>query len=256
MRSSFICVLVLLVFWAVPGCSSSESRHTATIVIAEGNSLLYKRVGKNEPIIRYGAGDRVVVELENDTCYVNGKPHWPQPQLPPEMDSLDVLKRSYGRVPAVLEYVKSHRGDETEVWNEAYRSWEKQRQSLHSKVARRYMSDLRNGQTPDAAEDSALVALRASPLVASARVDERLLGPSRIRRIQVRWAGIDDEVGLLFEPNLLPTPPPPRMTLDGFKDFVHLLRSLERKGPVMIELRGGNLNYISGEEAVRRRSKS
>lgn len=59
MKRSLLWALVLLVCWTVPGCSATESRHTAAIVIAEDNSLLYGKAGQSQPIVRYTTGGTV-----------------------------------------------------------------------------------------------------------------------------------------------------------------------------------------------------
>lgn len=46
------------------------------------------------------------------------------------------------------------------------------------------------------------------------------------------------------------------MTLDRFRDFVSVLKGLERKGPARIELRGGGVDYMWGRDAAKRRGKS
>ncbi|MCX5801568.1 MAG: hypothetical protein NTX17_09310 [Candidatus Eisenbacteria bacterium] len=249
MKHSFLWALVLLVLWSVPGCSSTESKHSATIVIAEGNSLVYKKAGPNEPTTFYGTGSRIVVELIGDTCYVNGQAYLPQPAVPPTVYPLETLKSKYGKVPFVLEYVRGHSGDETEVWNEACREWEEQPLLLAREVVRRYASDVRShSMTPEAAADTAVATLRASPFVVSAHEDERSRQGNLVcRMISVQWAGESDWELLLLDPHpILDWPRPKPMKLEEFKSFVHLLRSLEGKGPVTIELKGGNLNYISG----------
>jgi hypothetical protein len=219
------------------------------IVIAEGNSLVYKRAGQNEPTRFYGTGDTVLVELEGDTCYVNGQAYLPHPAVPPKVYSVEELKGKYGKVPFVLEYVRSHPGDETEVWNRAYREWEDQPRLLVREVVRRYASDVRShSMTPEAAADTALATLRASPLVVSAYETEESRKANLVSRdIRVRWAGQSDSGGLMLDPQpILDWPRPKPMKLEEFKSFVHLLRSLEGKGPVTIELKGGNFFIMNG----------
>jgi hypothetical protein len=51
-------------------------------------------------------------------------------------------------------------------------------------------------------------------------------------------------------------PQPYPMTLNDFRAFVDMFRSLEHKGPITIELRGGSVLYITGPDALKRRGKS
>ena len=176
MRHSSVWILLLLMFWAVPGYSSPKpkdttTKQTATIVIAEGNSLLWQPEGRESVV--YGAGDSVLVEWDNGTCYVNGQIFQSPRSVPPTIYSVKQLKLLYGGVPSVQEYVRSHAGDETEAWNKAYRKWEKRMGLLTREAARQYMSKLKSGKAADAAAEAAVSTLRASSLVASARVDER-----------------------------------------------------------------------------------
>jgi len=157
MKYPFLCVLVLLVFWAVPGYCSPEpkdttTKHTAMIVIAEDNSLLWQPEGR-EPVV-YGAGDSVLVEWDNGTCCVNGQIFQSPLPAPPTIYSVKQLKLFYGGVPSVQEYVRSHGGDETEAWNKAYRQWEKRMGLLTRAAARQYMSKLKSGKAADAACES------------------------------------------------------------------------------------------------------
>jgi hypothetical protein len=255
MRHSLVWSLVLLVFWAVPGCSSTEPKHTATIVITEGNAFLFKTVEGDS--ITYLAGDSVRVEWENDTCYVNGHLHQPRPPQPPKVFPVETIRQFYGTVPSVLEYVRTHSGNETDLWNRAYRQWEAQMGVLVGKVLEQYASDLKRGKTPDAAADSAEITLRKSPLVGLAHVDENTRwSGSRIREVRVQWAGESDTTVIELRSKVTkPRLNQPPMTLEEFKGLVLTLRLLESKGPVTVELTGGKLNVISGPDALEWRWK-
>jgi hypothetical protein len=251
MRHLTLWTLILLVLWAVPSCSRTEDEHTATIVIGEGGSFLFQS-GQFQPVA-YESGDTVLVELEGDTCYISGQPYWPPPYVPPEVWPVEMLREFYGNVPSVLEYVHTHTGDETELWNQASRQWQEKKQLLMREILRRYQSDLQNGKAADEAVESALVTVGASSLVASARLDSTLDSPgSPQRTIFVQWAGQTDEVLFWLDPHapLYPTRPRP-MTLERFKDFVSMLRLLEHSSPAAIELLGGSLKVSSGAKAQR-----
>jgi hypothetical protein len=226
-------------------------------VIAEGNSLLFQSTEEAEPV-RYGTGDLLIVEWDNDTCYVNGRIYSPLPPEAPKPHSVEALEGLYGRVPSVAEYVRSHSGDKVQLWNEAYRQWQDQCRLLVREAARQYTSAVESGKLPDAVADSVLVMLRTSPIVASARVDARSRGaaaPTRI--IQVRFAGLDDEGIIMLSPHpILDVPAPRPMTVDEFKSLVQILRKLERKRPTTIELKAGSINLFSGPEALKRSGKS
>lgn len=252
-KSSFFWAVVLLVFWAVPGCGSTETKHTATIVIAEGNAFLFTTV--EEDSITYLAGDSVRVEWENDTCYVNGHLHQPRPVPPQKIYPVEMIKQECGKVPLVLEYVRAHRGSEVDVWNRAYRQWEEQMGVVTSRVVEQYASDLKKGETPDAAVDSAVLILRASPLVDFVGVDEdtRWSGSPQ-REARVRWAGLTRTSVIPLRPQVTTRRQnQPPMTVKEFEDLVLVLRLLESKGPVTVVLTGGTMNVITGSDAPKLR---
>jgi len=190
----------------------------------------------------------VYAEWEDGTGYVNGQIYWPPPPVPPTTYPLERLKSRYGEVPAVIEYVRTHEGDETEVWNEAYREWEKQTRALTRELARRYMADLESGKTADEAIGVALDSLLASPLVATARVEvSPEMEPTPCRNIAMRWAGLSQTDWLMYTPHMtLDVSAPKPMTHDDFEAFVRILRRLEGEGPVTLEIKGGNMFYMSG----------
>jgi len=192
----------------------------------------------------------VYAEWEDGTGYVNGQIYWPPPPVPPTTYPLERLKSRYGEVPAVAEYVRAHSGDETEVWNEAVREWEKQTRTLTREAGRQYMADLESGKTADEAAEVALNALCVSPLVDTAEIFDES-GPTPqdypVRMIKVQWAGLSDKV--LVELNPEPPrnwPSPKPMAHDDFEAFVRILRRLEGEGPVTLEIKGGNMFYMSG----------
>ena len=258
MNRSLLPTLVLLVFCAVHGCGRADDEHTATIVIAEGNSLLYKRAGQDQPVIYYGPGDSVLVEWKNDTCYVNAQPHMPHPAAPPKTLTVEHLRSFYGKVPVVIEYVRNHAGDSTEVWNQAYRKWEEQMRQVTHAAFQRYADDLLAGKTPDAAADEVAFVLRLSSLVASASVDKSRSSPnSQQRFVVVYWKGNDYSETLWMGPGGprdLPRHRP--FTLEDFKALVGILRGLEGREPMTVELRGGNMVVATGRDAEKRRGGS
>jgi len=242
--------LTLVLFCTLPFCGSAERRHTATIAIAEGNFLLC-RYGESETVI-HGFGDSVLVEWENGNLCVNGQVHWSWDAVPPKLYPLELLKDLYGNVPCVVEYVEGHSGDETEVWNEAVRHWERQIRSLALDVARQYTSDIESGKTADEAAEAVLAMLRASPLADSPRVDEaRRKERSTTRIVLFRWTGRSLGTSFMLTPCRELGPPPPRrpMKLDEFKSFLKKLRRLEDKGPVTVELKGRQARVYTGARA-------
>ena len=235
---------------------SAGSKETATIVIAEGNSLVQQPEGR-EPVV-YSAGDTIVVEWDSGDCYLNGRIYQSRRPSPPKNFPVTQLKQMYGKVPSVLDYVRTHHGDETVVWNEADRQWEKKKGVLTREVARRYMSALENGKTVDEAAAGALSTLRANSLVDSAWLSERPRPPrSQTSIIFVKWAGMWVNEILTLRPSMrLDWTQQAGMTLDTFRGFVSMLKTLERKGPVRIELRGGGVVHMWGKEAAKRSGKS
>lgn len=256
MKRSFVWTLVLSAVWVVSGCGSTEGRERATIVIGEGNSLLHEKPGETKGLV-YGPGDTVLVEWEDGTCYLNGAIYKPQPPQPPPVHPAEMLKGMYGAVPTVLEYVSTHEGDETEVWNEAVRRWEKQTRALMREQARQYMAVLESGKSADEAAEAALAVLLTSPLVSSAWVEDNAdLAPTQCRNIRHRWAGEDRESLSMLSPHMtLDISPPKPMTRDDFKVFVRILRRLEGKGPVTLEIKGSNMFYMSGPGTEERIAK-
>lgn len=254
-RRSLVWVSVLLALWLLPGCGRVDDERSATIVIAEGNSLDYKRVGQDEPVIHYGPGDTVIVEFKNDTCYVNGQPHMPHPVAPRRKFTVGLLRSLYGNVPLVASYVASHSGDSTEVWNQAVRELDVQMKQVVSAAFQQYKDDLLAGKSPDAAAERVVLGLRLSQLVDSAYVDETRSSPdSKNRYVMVAWAGKEYEEDLWLEPA------GPRgvrrqrhVDAEDFKAFVQLLRGLEEGVPMTVELRGGNMVVRRGPKAELRR---
>jgi len=244
---------VLLVMWVVSGCGKAGDKHAATIVITEGNSLLYKRAGQNQPVTYYGPGDSVLVEWRNDTCYVNGRAHMP-PSPAQEILAIEHLRSFYGKVPSVVEFVNSHAGDSTEVWNQAYREWERQIGQVTRAAFQRYSKDVLAGGSPDAAAERVVFALRLGPLVETAYVDKSRSAPnSQKRYVVVYWKGQAYSETFWLDPTA-PTYAPPKRTatLGDFKTLVRALRVLEEKGPRALELRGGNTFVTTGRDAEKR----
>jgi hypothetical protein len=230
------------------GERSDGSQTRATITVAEGNLLVYQTWDRT---IVYKGGDTVQLEWGDGTCYVNGLIHKPHPAGPIKTYDLSLLMSMYAEVPMVKEYVKSHAGDATDVWNAACRRLDEEMQRLTTSVAREYASVLQ-GTDQAAATETALNSLRASRLIASARRDDRVGVDEEMQTIVIRWAGVPGEELLMLSRTVEERHPQPPMRLDGFQSFISMMRSLETSRPVRIELKCGNINYFSGDAAIAR----
>lgn len=86
-------LLALLLFFAVPGPSPVEGKETATIVIAQGNSLLWQPEGRESLV--YGPGDTIVAEWDNGDCYLNGRIDQSRVPPPPKDFPVTLVKQMY-----------------------------------------------------------------------------------------------------------------------------------------------------------------
>jgi hypothetical protein len=76
----------------------------------------------------FGAGDAVTVDCRDGMFTVNGFVHRPHAPAPPW--KVELLRRLYGQVPFVREYVAAAEGDSVTRWNGAARAL----QSLHREL--------------------------------------------------------------------------------------------------------------------------
>jgi hypothetical protein len=152
----------------------------------------------------------------------------------------------------VKEFVENHPGDAVDVWNAAYRLWEEEMGRLTTSAAREYASVLRRTDQAPTATEAALRLLRTSALVASVRRDGQGSVDDETQMIMLRWAGLPSEELLMLSRTVKERHAQPPMRLGGFQSFLSMMRSLETRRPVRIELKCGNINYFSGDAAIRK----
>jgi hypothetical protein len=139
----------------------------------------------------FGAGDTVIIDCRNGVFTVNGLVHRPHAPAPPW--KVEVLRRLYGDVPFVQDYVANAKGDSVTRWNDASQALDRLRRQIGAGVERVYWAARDSLGSSERAAEAAASRFEQSGYVDSATVassDTSCGGPE----LKVFWKGYDHAI--------------------------------------------------------------
>ena len=184
-RRTLILAAALFLAAIASDCTRSECDLPEHFTLKSGQAVLYETWDRVPH--EWGPGEDVTLDWHDGVFLVNGFPHLPHDPPPPL--KVEVLRKLYGRVPFVLDYVNEAEGDSVSRWNAASQAQEDMHREIYAGARRIYQVALDSLRSSDAAMDAAADWVERSGHVDStARYDEhmRRFSPQRGKELRTQ----------------------------------------------------------------------
>jgi hypothetical protein len=183
----------LLLAVVASNCTRSECQLPAHFTLKSDQAVLYETWDRVPH--EWGPGEEVTIDWQAGVFLVNGFAHLPHDGPPPW--KVETLRKLYGRVPFVLNYVGNAEGDSVTRWNAASEALHEMHREIYTGGRRIYQAALDSLGTSESAMDAAAAWIEQSEHVDStARYDDYMsrFSPRRERKsptpmLMVFWKG-------------------------------------------------------------------
>jgi hypothetical protein len=252
-RVPLLLVSVLSLAGVSSECAHSECEIPAHFTLKPGQAVLYETWDRVPH--EWGPGEEVAIDWQSGVFLVNGFAHLPHDPPPPW--KVEVLRRLYGRVPFVLDYVASAEGDSVTRWNAAAKELEQMHREIYAGGRRIYRATLDSLRSPEKAMDAAAAWIEQSEHVDSTVSHDEYMSQfsSRGERqagintaLMVFWKG--DNYGVALDLKERDSTTVGRTYMDPCPvedvcSVVRLMRmGLSRPGTYRVEFVRGNINMF------------
>jgi hypothetical protein len=189
-------------------------------------------------------GDTVTIDWRDGVFTVNGFIH--RPHTPPPPWKVEMLRKLYGNVPFVIEYVAKADGDSIARWNAASKAQEKMHIEIYNEAIRVYLAALDSLNSVEKALQLAASRVAQSEHVASARPDSPDTCCDEGPMIAVSWKGLSEEFVAVKRPF---NPRPDYKDREPSRDDAcrivnYMWDAFGRAGTYRVEFVRGNVNMF------------
>jgi hypothetical protein len=223
--------------WEVP---LIEGDHQSETFVLARNKLFRLRV--EEKVWDFHEGESVTVRWEPGKVFVNDIQVVPNPETR-KVYPVSHIKKVYGNIPGVREYIAAHRGEasEDEVATRAVELWFEKKQNVVDKATKLYI-ELVKKRPPREAAEAASEVISESGLADSAVVSMANPPESEAQDVYLYWRGAGSGEMMSLVPWWREVAPPTVIAKRTYADLTHELDRLTYGGNTLkVGFEGGTL---------------